>query len=214
MTKGSEAAESAPVVDPAVSPWLTMFSDLLGRGVPSAYRIWQMGQKYIAAGDPKGAAMCEQLNYLLHNSSVPNSVILGEGVNFGYGGIGVVLHASSEIGRGVVIGTNVTLGGKTNTKGRGSPAEKPLYVPRVGDYAYLSTGCKILGGVEVGKFSIVGANAVVLTDVPALAVAAGAPAKIVKMITVENCLSYRGSFPALKNLTREEYVEMIRSAAA
>lgn len=211
MTESNVSAQPA-MADPVIGRWVDFFAGILDGGVPSAYRIWKEGHMQMKAGDAKAANRCEQLNYLLHNSSIPSSVVLGEGVNFGYGGIGVVLHGLSEIGRGVVIGANVTLGGKTNTKGRAGQ-DRRVYVPKIGDYVYLATGCKILGGVEVGAFSIIGANSVVVDDVPPLSVAAGVPAKVVRSITVENCRSYRGSFPALKNCTEDEYVALIRAAA-
>lgn len=202
-----------PIHDIAVSPWLDRLSDFLDRGIPTADRIWRMGQKYLKAGDTLGATRCERLNYFLHNSSIPNSAILGEGVHFGYGGIGVIIHAAAEIGKHVTIGSNVTLGGKTNTKNRTGKNAKRLQVPRIGDHVYLATGSKVLGGVEVGAFSIIGANAVVLQDVPPLSVVAGIPGKVVRQITVENCLSYKGSFPAFRESTPEEFIELIRQTA-
>jgi len=49
---------------------------------------------------------------------------------------------------------------------------------RVGDDAWLGTGCIILPGVTIGKGAVVGAGAVVTKDVPDWAVVAGIPAKI------------------------------------
>lgn len=214
MNNMDDSKESKqPVHDAAVTPWLEHLADFLDRGIPTADRIWRMGQKYLAAGDAKGAHRCEQLNYFLHNSSIPNSAVLGEGVHFGYGGIGVIIHSAAEIGKHVTIGSHVTLGGKTNTKNRIGQNAKRLQVPRIGDYVYLATGSKILGGVEVGTLSIIGANAVVLEDVPPLSVVAGIPGKVVRRITVENCLSYKGSFPAFKDTSREDFIELIRQTA-
>lgn len=195
--------------DAAVSPWISLLEGFLERGIPSAYRIWQLGKKFEVAGNEKAAKQCVQLNYLLHNSSIPNTVVIGENSAFGYGGIGVVLHASAEIGKGVVIGANITLGGKSNSAGKDSENSKSKYVPKIGDYVYLSTGCKVLGGVHVGALSIIGANAVVISDIPPLSVAAGAPAVVRRHITPENCMQYRSHFPALKNLTKKEFVSLI-----
>jgi serine O-acetyltransferase len=45
----------------------------------------------------------------------------------------------------------------------------------------VGAGAKILGGVEIGDHAVIGANAVVLQDVPPGAVAVGVPARIVKI---------------------------------
>ena len=60
---------------------------------------------------------------------------------------------------------------------------QPLHSPGpivVGDNAWLGTGVIVLGGVRIGEGAVIGAGAVVTKDVPANAVAAGVPAKIVK----------------------------------
>jgi serine O-acetyltransferase len=53
-------------------------------------------------------------------------------------------------------------------------------VPVIGDNTVIAPGAKILGPVKIGKNCVIGANAVVLKDVPDNSVAAGIPAKIVK----------------------------------
>jgi len=70
---------------------------------------------------------------------------------------GIVIHSKARIGRDVVIGHQVTLGGRDI-----SPA-----APNIEDGVYIGAGAKILGGVTVGRGATVGANAVVTKDVPA-----------------------------------------------
>jgi serine O-acetyltransferase len=53
-------------------------------------------------------------------------------------------------------------------------------VPIIGNDVYIATGAKVLGALTVGDGSVIGANAVVISSVPARAVAAGVPARIVK----------------------------------
>lgn len=74
-----------------------------------------------------------------------------------------------EIGENVTLLQNVTIGVKS-----GSDAGLAV----IGDDAFLSTGCVVLGDVKVGKGATIGANSVVLTDVPDGAIAIGAPARI------------------------------------
>jgi serine acetyltransferase len=69
---------------------------------------------------------------------------------------GIVIHGNTRIGNGVVIGHQVTLGG------RDLSAASPV----IEDGVYIGAGAKILGGVRVGRGATVGANAVVTRDVP------------------------------------------------
>ncbi len=93
------------------------------------------------------------LNYFvrfLFSAWIPASAKIGKRVKFGYGGLGVVIHGSSQIGDDVVIAQNVTIAGKNGG------------IPVIGNNVYIGAGAKILGGVTVGAGSIVGANAVVV----------------------------------------------------
>jgi serine O-acetyltransferase len=110
------------------------------------------------------------LIFLLYNSSIPAEAEIGEGTQFAYAGIGVVLHADSRIGCNVLIGQHVTVGGRAPLKG----------VPVIEDACFLGPGAVILGPIRVGKGSIVGANAVVLHDVPPRSVVAGVPARVIR----------------------------------
>ena len=78
---------------------------------------------------------------------------------------GIVVGAHVQLGEEVVIGHQVTLGGKD------FHIEN---MPSVHDRVYLGAGCKVLGKVMIGRGATVGANAVVTRDVPAGAVVVGA----------------------------------------
>jgi serine O-acetyltransferase len=78
--------------------------------------------------------------------------------------MGIVIHTASEIGNDVVIGHQVTLGGR----------DLDVVAPHVEDGVYIGAGAKILGGVRIGRGATIGANAVVTRDVPAGAVVVGA----------------------------------------
>jgi maltose O-acetyltransferase len=56
-------------------------------------------------------------------------------------------------------------------------AEGPIVIE---DDAWLGLGCVVLPGVRIGRGAVIGANSVVLSDVPALHVVAGQPARIVR----------------------------------
>ncbi len=87
-------------------------------------------------------------------------------------GDGVVIGETAELGRDVVMLHQVTLGGRGGGRGKRHPT--------VGDGVFLGAGAKVLGAVEIGAGARVGANAVVLTDIPAGATAVGIPAQIVR----------------------------------
>lgn len=53
-------------------------------------------------------------------------------------------------------------------------------VPVIGDNVYIGAGAKVLGNVKVGSGSVIGANEVVVHDVPPRCVEAGIPARIIK----------------------------------
>jgi len=78
--------------------------------------------------------------------------------------MGIVIHGGALIGDDVVIGHQVTLGGRDLTSA----------APQVEDGVYIGAGAKILGGVRIGRGATIGANAVVTKDVPAGATVVGA----------------------------------------
>ncbi|MET0284584.1 MAG: serine acetyltransferase [Polyangiales bacterium] len=80
---------------------------------------------------------------------------------------GVVVHPDAEIGPNCLLFQQVTLGT--------GPREG---VPKLGGSVEIGPGAKVLGGVTIGDFATIGANAVVIDDVPAGAVAVGVPAVI------------------------------------
>jgi serine O-acetyltransferase len=82
----------------------------------------------------------------------------------------IVVHGLTEIGDDCIIRQGVTLGIRTlNNLGA---------APRLGKGVNVGAGAKILGAVNVGDGAQIGANAVVLSDVPANHVAVGVPARV------------------------------------
>ena len=87
-------------------------------------------------------------------------------------GTGVVIGETAIIGKNVVIYHGVTLGGIKTTKEKRHPTIKSNVM--------IGCGAKILGDITIGKNSKIGANAVVLKDIPDNVTAVGVPAKIIK----------------------------------
>lgn len=132
-----------------------------------------------------------KLQYLLFNCSVPASCTIGKGTKFGYGGIAVVMHARAVVGKNCMIGQGVTIGGKSGWK----------EVPVIGDNVIINAGSKIIGPVRIGDNVEIGANTVVVKDVPSNCVVAGIPARILKSNMTEedwkemNKIKERGNLP-------------------
>lgn len=95
---------------------------------------------------------------------------IGKGTVLGYGGLGVVIHHRTIIGKNVIIHPGVSIGGTSNK----------YEVPTIGDNCIISSGAKVIGPINIGNNCIVGANAVVLTDIPDNCIVVGVPAKIIK----------------------------------
>ena len=116
--------------------------------------------------------------HLLHRANVVlNSVDIHPSAEIGGGfvlvhGLGTVIGGETRIGRKVTIYQNVTLGARNRfVDGR--------QMPSIGENTMVFAGACILGPIDVGARCHIGANAVVLKDVPDFSVAAGVPAKIV-----------------------------------
>jgi serine O-acetyltransferase len=86
-------------------------------------------------------------------------------------GMGVVIGETAEIGDNVTIYHGVTLGGTSWKKGKRHPT--------IGNNVVIGTGAKVLGPVHIGDNTRVGANSVVLNDIPSNSVVVGIPGKIV-----------------------------------
>jgi serine O-acetyltransferase len=87
-------------------------------------------------------------------------------------GMGVVIGETAEIGADVTLYHGVTLGGTSLNKEKRHPT--------IGDRVVIGAGAKILGAIEIGADSRVGANAVVVKSVPENAVVVGVPGQIVR----------------------------------
>ena len=88
-------------------------------------------------------------------------------------GMGVVIGETAEIGNNVVMYHGVTLGGIGGEKG-------VKRHPTIEDDVIIGAGAKILGPITIGKGAKIGANSVVLEDIPPYTTAVGSPARIIR----------------------------------
>jgi serine O-acetyltransferase len=99
--------------------------------------------------------------------------IIGRGAEFGPGFVlvhstGVVINGQVRGGSGIIIEHQVTIGAERRRS------------PVLGDGVFIGAGAKIIGAVTIGAHARIGANAVVVHDVPADCTAVGIPARVVR----------------------------------
>lgn len=88
-----------------------------------------------------------------------------------FNSFGVTVASGSVIGSDCTVYSGVFVAHKANGRGQG--------VPIIGNNVTLMSGCKVLGDIAVGDNAIIGANAVVIKDVPPNAVVVGIPATVI-----------------------------------
>ena len=107
----------------------------------------------------------------VYGIELPFSVALGRRVIIEHQGA-IVIHGNCQIGDDCIIRQGVTLGNKS--------LDRPMDAPVLGRRVNVGAGAKILGAVTIGDDAVIGANAVVLCDVPAAATAVGIPARVIE----------------------------------
>lgn len=139
----------------------------------NALTFYRLARYFQRLNIPILPRLFEKLILLVFRCVVPVRCEIGQGSELGYGGIAVVIHERAHIGRHVMISPCVTIGGRSGISG----------VPIIDDEVFIGAGAKILGDVTIGKGATIGANAVVLQSVPAGAVVAGVPARVIRVDT-------------------------------
>ena len=113
--------------------------------------------------------------------------IIGRGADFGPGF--VLIHS-----QGVVINGNVRGGSRVFVEHQVTIGAEKNQTPLLGDDIFIGAGAKIIGAVRIGSCSKVGANAVVVHDVPHGASVGGIPAKILNRTIIPDWLTEEPSF--------------------
>jgi serine O-acetyltransferase len=116
------------------------------------------------------ARWCGSLTRILTGVEIHPGATLGSGIFIDHA-LGVVIGETSEVGDDVTIYQGVTLGGTSLEHGKRHPT--------IGDRVIIGAGAKILGPITIGEDSRIGANAVVVTSVPANSVVVGIPGRII-----------------------------------
>jgi serine O-acetyltransferase len=109
---------------------------------------------------------------IFFSSDISCRAKIGPGINIMHGH-GIV------IGSGVNIGSNCKIFDSTSF-GNKDTETTVVAQPIIKDHCIIGTGAKIIGKITIGENSIIGANSVVVTDIPSNSVAAGVPARVIK----------------------------------
>lgn len=131
--------------------------------------LYYAGRWCLKRGFSPGARFCEFLSLVLFSCLVPASTSIGKGLRLGHRGVGVVISKHASLGDDCLVRAHVVIGGSGGSR-RGAPV--------IEDGVQIGVGAKILGPVTIGSGSVIGANAVVISDVPAGVTAVGIPARI------------------------------------
>jgi serine O-acetyltransferase len=151
--------------DPAAKSWIEVL--LLYPTIHSliayriAHRLYTLEFYFLAR-------LISQVSRFFTGIEIHPGAKIGKGLFIDHG-MGVVIGETAEVGDNVVIYHGVTLGGTGKDKGKRHPT--------VGNNVIIGTGAKVLGPINIGDGAKIGANSVVLNDVPTAATAVGIPAE-------------------------------------
>lgn len=130
-------------------------------GYRLAHSLWDMKLELFAR-------IVSSLVRVVTGVDIHPAAVIGQGLFMDHA-TGVVVGETAIIGNNVTMYHGVTLGGLTLNKGKRHPT--------VQDHVMIGAGAKILGPVTIGNDSRIGANAVVVHDVPAGSVIVGVPGR-------------------------------------
>lgn len=153
--------------DPAVSSYLTVLIHFKGFQALQVHRLahymWQKGRTDLAL-------FIQSRNSEAFSVDIHPAAKIGQGVMFDHA-TGIVIGETAVVEDNVSILQGVTLGGTGNESGDRHP--------KVREGVMIGSGAKILGNIEIGKGSKIGAGSVVLNSVKACRTVVGVPAKVV-----------------------------------
>ena len=153
--------------DPAARNWVEVVFCYAGVHAIWNHRIahwlWKRKLKLLARWNA-------QMSRFFTGIEIHPAAEIGNGLFIDHG-MGVVIGETSIIGNNVTMYHGVTLGGVSLERGKRHPT--------IGDEVVIGAGAQILGAITIGNCSRIGANAVVVKDVPPDSVVVGVPGHIV-----------------------------------
>ena len=164
----SEDIHCALERDPAATSKFSIFSTYSGLHALWAHHfehwLWKNGVKGLAR-------YFAQITRFFTGVEIHPGAVIGRRVFIDHG-MGVVIGETAVVGDNVTIYHGVTLGGTSSEKVKRHPTLESCVV--------VGAGAKILGDITIGAHSRIGANAVVVKDVPPQSVVVGVPGQIIR----------------------------------
>ncbi len=154
--------------DPAATSFLEVLLTYSGLHALIFYKIARTVRKI---GIPFFPRWISQLGRFFTGIEIHPGADIGDGFFIDHG-MGVVIGETTIIGKDVTIYQGVTLGGTGKERGKRHPT--------LGNNVVIGTGAKVLGNITIGDNSYIGANAVVINDVPPNSTVVGVPGRITK----------------------------------
>jgi serine O-acetyltransferase len=139
---------------------------------PGVHAIWghRVSHWLWNRGARVAARTLAELTRILTGVDIHPGATLGPGLFIDHA-TGVVIGETAEVGEDVMIYHGVTLGGSGRDTGKRHPT--------IGDRVTIGAGAKVLGAIKIGDDSRIGANAVVVKEVPSSSVVIGVPGQII-----------------------------------
>jgi len=161
--------QAALSMDPAATSKVEVALTYAGFHALLFYRFahW-MGEKRI----PFIPRALSQFARFITGIEIHPGATIGSGLFIDHG-MGVVIGETTEIGDNVTLFQGVTLGGTGKQRGKRHPT--------LGSHVVVGAGAKVLGPIKIGDYVKIGANSVVLQDVPDHSTVVGIPGKIVRI---------------------------------
>ncbi|MBV8860681.1 MAG: serine O-acetyltransferase [Mycobacterium sp.] len=139
---------------------------------PGVHAVWghRISHWLWKCGARVAARVFAELIRILTGVEIHPGAVLGAGLFIDHA-TGVVIGETAEVGDDVTIYHGVTLGGVSTDPGKRHPT--------IGDRVIIGAGAKILGPIKIGDDSRIGANSVVVKEVPSSSVVVGVPGQII-----------------------------------
>ena len=183
--------------DPALDSNVELFFNYPGVWALINYRI---SHALYVKGFKRFARILNGLSNIFTKTDIHPACTMGRRVFIDHA-IGVVIGATAIIEDDVLIYQNVTLGGVSLDKGKRHPTVKSNSV--------IGSGAKVLGNITIEKNSRIGANSVVICDVPKNSTAVGVPAKVIKKDN-KNCKLAHDDLP---DINKEMFEYLLKRVA-
>lgn len=138
-----------------------------------AVRLYRLAHGLHARGHRILPPVIDATSRILSGVEIHHAAVIGRNFSLAHG-LGTVIGKDAVFGDDCVVFQNVTIGLR-----RLSEHSDPKGMPRIGDRVCIYAGAVVAGGIVVESDAVIGANAVVLENVPAGATVVGAKARII-----------------------------------